>query len=683
MCHLNQQTVQNYLCCTQMMNNYEIEDIRETIKSHKICVLIPTFNNAGTLRNVLTSVMKYSQNVIVVNDGSTDHTADILKEFENAIDIVSYPQNKGKGFALKTGFKHAKVCGFTYAITIDSDNQHYAADIPYFVKAIVEHPGALIIGERDLSNVDINGKSSFANKFSNFWFRIQTGKKLNDTQTGYRAYPLDRLFGLSLLTSRYEAELELLVFASWHGVKLISIPIQVYYPPQSERISHFNPILDFTRISILNTILCGAAIVYGLPARLWNRLHQKRIFNAEFTPFTRKQGVKKEAATTMGRLVRSIYGLIYFVFWSIGVFTPLILIYFSIGKNTEAKKIKLHRMLQWVSKFLTKRFPGVSVVYENVGNEDFQKPALIICNHQSHLDLPVLMSVHHKMIFLTNDWVWNNFFYGKIIHKAEFLPVSAGMNVIIPHLRDLKERGYSIVVFPEGTRSADCSILRFHQGAFHLAKELELDIVPMVLHGAGHYLPKNDFMFRTGSITLRILNRIPFNSEDFKIVRQQASKYRKLIQSEYYNLVREKESAEYFKSLILYKYTYRGWRVVSQCKAVLKKISYYSGYIDNESEDVRTVQIVNSGFGVFAMLYALVNKNVEVYAYEENVKDYTIACETAVVPSNLHWIHPIFSSDYRHPDVTFDKTYVLTQFSAQSKEKKGSFKSNSIIFICI
>lgn len=665
------------------MNNYEIEHIRETIKRHKICVLIPTFNNAGTLRNVLISVMKYSPNVIVVNDGSTDHTDEVLKEFETTIDIVSYSQNKGKGFALKTGFKHAKKCGFTYAITIDSDGQHYAVDIPYFVKAIVEHPGALIIGERDLSNVDINGKSSFANKFSNFWFWVQTGKNLKDTQTGYRAYPLDKLFGLSLLTSRYEAELELLVFASWHGVKLISIPIRVYYPPQSERISHFKPALDFTRISILNTILCVAAVVYGLPVRLWNRLSQKRIFTTEFTPFTRKNGVKKEAATTLGRLVRSIYGLIYFVFWSIGVFTPMILVYFSIGKNTEAKKIKLHKMLQWVSKFLTKRFPAASVVYENMGAEDFQKPALIICNHQSHLDLPVLMSIHHKMIFLTNDWVWNNFFYGRIIHKAEFLPVSAGMEVIMPHLRNLKERGYSIVVFPEGTRSADCSILRFHQGAFHLAKELELDIVPMVLHGAGHYLPKKDFMFRTGCITLRILNRIPFNSSDFEIVRQQASRYRKIIQSEYSNIVREKECAEYFKSLILYKYAYRGWRVVSLCKDFIKNLPSYSRYIDNESEEVKTVQIVNSGIGIFPLLYALVNKNVEVYAYEENIEDYNIASETSALPPNLHWVHPILSSDYHHPDVTFDKTYVLPLSSTQSDDRKDSLQSNPNISICI
>ncbi len=661
------------------MNNYTIDDIRETIRNHRICVLIPTYNNAGTLRDVISSVVRYSPDVIVVNDGSTDSTSDILKEFESTIRIVSYSRNRGKGYALKAGFRFAKECGYSYAITIDSDGQHYAEDIPGFVKAIVENPGALIIGERDLSNVDINGKSSFANKFSNFWFRVQTGKKLNDTQTGYRAYPLNSLYGLSLLTSRYEAELELMVFASWHGVRLVSIPIKVYYPPQSERVSHFKPALDFTRISVLNTILCCGAIAYGLPVRIWNVISHRRIFNHEFTPFTRKRGERKEAATTLGRLTRSIYGLTYFMILSVGVFTPLIHLLFSFGRNTEAKRIRLHRMLQRVSKFMTVQFPGATVTYDNVGNETFQEPALIICNHQSHLDLPVLMSVHHKLIFLTNDWVWNNFFYGSIIHKAEFLPVSAGIDAIMPQLRDLKKRGYSIVVFPEGTRSADCSILRFHQGAFHMAKALEMDIVPMVLHGAGHYLPKKDFMFRKGEISLRILNRIKFNGDDFEVLRKQASRYRRLIRDEYDDIVKSKEKAKYFKSLILYKYAYRGWHVVSLCKKFLRKIDYYAGYIDNEEEHVRNVRIINSGIGVFPLLYALVNKNVEVYAYEENLNWHTVASRTAALPDNLHFVHPIVSSDYLNPEIKFDKTYILsTTFDDMPAVKSAS---ESMVYI--
>lgn len=641
------------------MDEFNIGNIRKAITDHNICVLIPTYNNAGTLGAVISDVLVYSPNVIIVNDGSTDRTQSIIDGFGNDIEVVSYTKNRGKGHALKQGFRYARERGYAYAITIDSDGQHLASDIPAFVEAIIHNPGALVIGERNLAEVDINGKSSFANKFSNFWFAVQTGKKLKDTQTGYRAYPLKKMHGLSFLTSRYEAELELLVFSSWHGVPFVSIPINVYYPPRAERISHFRPAIDFTRISILNTILCAMAIVYGLPVRMGCAVKDKRLFNKEFTLFTRKNGEKKEAAVTLGRLGRSLYGLAYFVIWSIGIFTPIIMVYFSIGKNTEAKKMKLHRMLQWISRFLTVRFPAASVVYQNPTNEEFNEPALIICNHQSHLDLPVLMTIFPKMIFLTNDWVWNNIFFGKIIHKAEYLPVSAGMEVIMPRLKDLKERGYSIVVFPEGTRSADCSILRFHQGAFHLAKELELDIVPMTLHGAGHYLPKKDFMFREGLITLHIMERIKYNRADYELLRSTASRFRKLIRSEYDSIVSRNEKSDYFKSLIRYKYAYRGWWIVSECKKMLARLSTIAPYIDNEPDGIRNVRVINSGIGIFPIIYALVNKKTEVYSFEENLKKYEIAKGTPTLPSNLHIIHPTWASDYEVEDVEFDKTYIL------------------------
>lgn len=627
-----------------------LNDIRQAMRSHRICVLIPTYNNAGTLRDVVASVLEYSPDVIVVNDGSTDSTPDILKQFGDSIDIVSYDKNRGKGGALKAGFRRALQRGFDYAITIDSDGQHYASDIPAFVKAIIEYPGALIVGERDLSGVDIKSGSSFANKFSNFWFTLQTGRRLKDTQTGYRAYPLHRLHGLSLLTSRYEAELELLVFASWNGVSIKAIPINVYYPPRAERVSHFKPALDFTRISLLNTILCVAAIVYGIPARIYNAIAQKRIFNCEFKPFTRRKGVQKEAATTLGRLGRSLFGGAFFAFFAFVIFTPCSLLFFSVGRNTERKKLRFHKMLQRISRFLTRNFPGAKVVYENASNEDFSKPALVICNHQSHLDLPVLMAVNPKLIFLTNERVWDNPFYGKIIHRAEYLPVSEGMDTILPKLRDLVSRGYSIVVFPEGTRSADCSIQRFHQGAFHIANELKLDIVPMVLHGAGHYLPKNDFMLRRGRITLRIMERIPFTPDAFATLREEASHYRKLITGEYNRMAAEIETPEYFKSLIKYKYSWRGWRITALRKKHLPS-AINSLSTPNSLDSPSSLNFLNSLDSLnsfhstnplLPLLAALVYKDTEIHAYIESLEEYNIAISTPALPPNLHYHHTPF-----------------------------------------
>ncbi len=634
----------------------ERNNLIQTMRRHRICVLVPTYNNAGTLRNVVSGILNYSADVIVVNDGSTDNTAAILDSFGDAIHIVSYPRNAGKGHALKKGFRKAIELGYEYAITIDSDGQHYPEDIPAFVKAIVEHPGALIVGERNLSNVDINGKSSFANKFSNFWFCVQTGRRLKDTQTGYRAYPLKHLHGLGLLTSRYEAELELLVFASWNGVRIISIPIRVYYPPQAERVSHFRPALDFTRISILNTILCFGAIIYGIPVRSWHAFSQRKLFNREFKPFTRKKGEKLDAAVTLDRIFRSIYGFSLFAFIAGAIFTPFASIYFMIGKKTEKRKLRFHKIVCRGCAFITRHYPGAKTYYENPTGEDMNRPALIICNHQSHLDLPALIGMHPKLIFLTNDWVWNSPIFGNIIHNADFLPVSAGVDVILPKLRELRDNGYSIVIFPEGTRSEDCTIRRFHQGAFHLAKELDIDILPMVLHGAGHFLPKKSFLFRKGKLTVRILGRAKREDyEDLPFLKQ-ASYFRKLIRNEHDRLISEKEDARYFRSLVLYKYAYRGWRIVSRCKRDLKKALRLDNIINGEN--IGRIRIINGGIGVFPLLFALVNKNADVFSYIEDADDFRIAADTPSLPSNLHYIHAVWNDDFGD-EKDFDKTITL------------------------
>lgn len=640
------------------MTDLTRQDVDTTMRAHRICVIVPTYNNAGTLAQVIDDILQYTDSVIVVNDGSTDSTAEILARYADRVDAVQYARNRGKGHALRTGFRHALDRGFDYAITIDSDGQHYASDIPAFVEAVVKHPGALIVGARDLSNVDINGKSSFANKFSNFWFYVQTGRNLSDTQTGYRAYPLKKLRGLNLLTSRYEAELELMVFASWHGVDLVSIPIRVYYPPQSERVSHFRPAKDFTRISILNTILCVGAIGYGAPLRITNYFRKRKAFRGEVTMFTRKSGHdRRPASFTVNRFLRTVFGYGYFGVGAMAFLTPLSVMMRGRNGASEANRRRLHQLLQKGCKDLLKKFPGATTEVLNPEGEDFERPSLVVCNHQSHLDLPVLLSVSARFIILTNDWVWNNPVYGRLVQNAEFLPVSAGIDAIMPRLRDLVSRGYSIVVFPEGTRSADCRIMRFHQGAFHMARELGLDIVPMTLHGAGHYLPKKEHMFRRGKITLSILPRVSAAELKEMPAREQASMFRAEVRREYERLERSVENLDYHRSLILYKYAYRGWDVVARCKEALRGLEKYKSEIDGTKE-VRRVRVLNSGIGVFALAYALVNKDVEVVAYEGNLRDSLVAQSTAALPPNLTFVNAVWDKDYGDPS-EFDKTIIL------------------------
>lgn len=227
-------------------------------------IVIPTYNNAATLGKVITDVLAYSLPIIVVNDGSTDRTSDVLNGFPG-IRVISYPDNRGKGVALNTGLKAAMEAGFRYAITLDSDGQHYADDIPVFLQEIESYPDSLLIGARNLTSENMPGKNTFANKFSNFWFTLETGIRLADTQSGYRLYPLRKLRNIRLFTTKYEYELEIIVQAAWRNIRVANVPVKVYYPPAGERVSHFRPLRDFTRISLLNTILVLIALLWFWP----------------------------------------------------------------------------------------------------------------------------------------------------------------------------------------------------------------------------------------------------------------------------------------------------------------------------------------------------------------------------------------------------------------------------------
>jgi glycosyltransferase involved in cell wall biosynthesis len=266
--------------------------LKEKVDVLNVCVIIPTYNNAATLANVIEDVSQFSNHIIVVNDGSTDSTADIVSNYP-LVQFISYPKNVGKGWALRQSFKYASQKGYKYAITIDSDGQHFAKDIPAFIGKLEEEPNAIIIGARNMGQSSVPGGSSFGNKFSNFWFKIETGITSPDTQSGFRLYPLEALKKMNFITRKYEFEIEVLVRAAWKGVNVFSVPVTVYYAPKEERISHFRPFKDFFRISVLNTILVLITFLYIKPRNfirtLFNRQKLKQaldehLFNLHHSP---------------------------------------------------------------------------------------------------------------------------------------------------------------------------------------------------------------------------------------------------------------------------------------------------------------------------------------------------------------------------------------------------------------
>ncbi|WP_433765068.1 DUF2062 domain-containing protein [Flavobacterium ginsenosidimutans] len=272
---------------------------QELLSSTNFCVIVPTYNNQKTLKKVLDSILDFTTNVIIINDGSTDSTSEILKSYSQLTQI-HHPKNLGKGRALRNGFRKALELDFEYAITIDSDGQHFATDIPVFLEAIQDEPNALLIGSRNMTQENVPKKSSFGNKFSNFWFKFETGIKLDDTQSGFRLYPL-RLLPKRFYTNKFEFEIEVIVRAAWKGIVVKNIPIQVLYDP-AERVSHFRPFQDFTRISILNTVLVTNALLYIKPRDFFRRAKKKgfKKFFLEDILESNDSNFKKSAAIALG-----------------------------------------------------------------------------------------------------------------------------------------------------------------------------------------------------------------------------------------------------------------------------------------------------------------------------------------------------------------------------------------------
>jgi glycosyltransferase involved in cell wall biosynthesis len=272
---------------------------RKKFEELQVCVIIPTYNNDKTLAGVIEDVADYTGNIIVVNDGSTDQTLSILQG-RPFIACISYERNRGKGWALRKGLDYARELGYAYAISFDSDGQHYGDDLPGFIQALPSQPASILVGARNMEQGAVPGKSSFGMRFSNFWFRLETGISCPDTQSGLRLYPLYPIRDMRFFTRKYEFEIEILVRSAWRGIGIGSVPVKVYYARGKDRISHFRPWRDFARISALNAILVIISFIYIRPRDFllslsrkegWRKQVREQFFNSQETDFQKAASV--------------------------------------------------------------------------------------------------------------------------------------------------------------------------------------------------------------------------------------------------------------------------------------------------------------------------------------------------------------------------------------------------------
>ena len=358
---------------------------------------------------------------------------------------------------------------------------------------------------------------------------------------------------------------------------------------------------------------------------------------------TKKEQIR-EVPLTLRRLAYSIGSMLFFVSVMFLLMLPFTWIYFHVGKCTEARKLRYHNLLNWMAKFIITKIPGVKFTMNNPHGETFDTPAVIICNHQSHLDTVCLMLLHPKMVFLTNQWAWNTPFYSSVIHHAEYLPAAESMGEHIDALKDLYRRGYSICIFPEGTRSLDYDILRFHKGAFYLAEQLEADIIPVILHGTGYVLPKKELMLRSGTIHAEIMPRLKVGSvimgEGYPQMgltyRERTRAFHHLYIDKYQAMKEQFENAHYCAQLVRYQYLYKGSEIERRCLRNLKTNNCYAAIVDEKSArglEERTFE--NAGQGELPYIYALVHPETQVTAIVEDEDDYALMTHMAHLPRNL------------------------------------------------
>ena len=343
---------------------------------------------------------------------------------------------------------------------------------------------------------------------------------------------------------------------------------------------------------------------------------------------------KRDIPVTVRRFMFSLYSLALFIFMVYGLALPYTIILYATIWNKERRLFVFHKFLQQSSFLINRLIPDIHYTYNNAVGEKFEKPGVIISNHQGHFDLRCIMMMTPRLVVLTNSWVWRNPLYGWIIRVAQFYPVKNGLDYNIPKLKDLINRGYSVVIFPEGTRSADCSILRFHTGAFYLAEKLGVDVIPVILHGIGHCIPKTDFMLRPGEMYLEVMDRVKIgNSADEMHLRKLSRHVRSIYINRYKELQQDRETAMYFSRYVINKYKYLPHQANRSVSKLFKINNCYAEAVDIRYESGSTVIVHDTSFGSLSWMLSLVHSDITVISKIYNRNELDTAMSTPRIPS--------------------------------------------------
>lgn len=376
---------------------------------------------------------------------------------------------------------------------------------------------------------------------------------------------------------------------------------------------------------------------------------------------------------SMKPLLRMGLAVVVFFFEIITVYVRGFFV-FCFLRHTEGREQSFRRYVHRLYRYSLAHIPSVRYRVDNPFKESFEAPVMVISNHQSMLDAAVFMALSPKLVLISNNAPSSSWVVRHIYRWLGYVTLSSDMQANIALLKERVRQGYSLVMFPEGRRNPFSSILRFHKGAFYIAQELSLDIVPVLLHGLGEVLPRGSFMVYAGHIDVNIGKRISQNDATWgtDYVSQTKAIHAYYVK-EYAKIASLRETARYFHGLLLDRYRYKGVEVYKSVKKSLKRFDDFDKWVSPTPTHHNDVVVVNKGYGEFALLYALVHKDVQVYVLEEDNERAALISYCA--EGITHNVKIISHSYLKALDVTRCKVFAF----APDGEKLSTFSDVNII----
>ncbi len=377
---------------------------------------------------------------------------------------------------------------------------------------------------------------------------------------------------------------------------------------------------------------------------------QPFLFKLLVTSPTKKGGCPYTILT----ILNTLYSFVYFLLGCI-VAQIWMLILFILPIRKKAKKTSFHYLVYGITRFFLNTMITVRTRRVNPHGETYDRPAVIIANHQSFIDILVMLSTTPKLIMVTKDWVWNSPFFGWIVRYADFYNVSDGYEVFAERVKDRVAEGYSIAIFPEGTRSADCSVQRFHKGAFYLAEKLEMDILPMVLYGTGQMSSKRQgFYIKTGWVVAKTMERVRYGDASFGATYQEQTKnFRKYFIEQYRAANDEygRTSNPYFFFSLMKNYVYKGpvleWYVRIKTR-IDGKYDFWDRLIARDA----VITDVGCGYGQMDFMLGLLAPERRIYGIDYDKDKMDLARNCFLCKSNVSFeCGDMRTMEFRQSDV--------------------------------